>query len=179
VPRHPLDVLLLAAALLGWTAVACAQSVRDEELDALLHTFASFTRWPVSALRADQEPLLICLQGSATLRSQMPVARRGGPGSTVRRVVSSDDLRRCHLLFVPAAEHHRLRDSVASVMGSPVLIVSDAAGALEEGVAIQIEPGTDRVQFEVNLAAAQRNQLAISSKLLRVARRVVHTAGHP
>ena len=112
-------MLLLAAALLGWSAVACAQSIRDEELDALLHTFASFTRWPAGALRADQEPLLFCLQGSATLRSQMPAARRGGPGTTVRRVVASDDLRRCHLLFVPAVEHHRLRDSAASVMGAP------------------------------------------------------------
>jgi len=172
-------MLLLAAALFGWTAVAFAQSVRDEELDALLHTFASFTRWPIGALRADQEPLLICLQGSATLRSQMPVARRGGAGITVRRVVVSDDLRRCHLLFVPAAEHHRLRDSVASVMGAPVLIVSDAAGALDEGVAIEIEPRSDRVQFDVNLAAAQRNHLVISSKLLRVARRVVHTVSNP
>ena len=55
----------------------------DHGYGVAIGTFASFTRWPVNALRADQEPLLICLQGSATLRSQMPVARRGG--STISR----------------------------------------------------------------------------------------------
>ncbi|MCC7548543.1 MAG: YfiR family protein [Burkholderiales bacterium] len=173
----PLEMLLLAV-LLGWPGLAPAQSLRDEELDGLLRTFASFTRWPVSALRADQEPLLICLQGGATLRSQQPVAPQGA-GMTVRRVVASDDLRRCHLLFVPASEQQRLRDSVSSVSGAPVLIVSDAAGALKEGVTIEVAAGMDRVQFEVNLGAAQRNHLVISSKLLRVARRVVHTASNP
>ena len=97
----------------------------------------------------------------------------------MRRVVSTDDLRRCHLLFVPAAEQHRLRDIVTSVTGAPVLIVSDADGALEEGAAIELSSQIERVQFEVNLEAARRNHLVISSKLLRVARRVVHPASNP
>jgi len=179
VARRPLEVLLLAATLLGWSGPMRAQSLEDAGLDSLLRTFASFTDWPPSALREDREPLLICLQGSATLRAQQPISRRGGAGITVRRVAAGDDLRRCHLLFVPASEQHRLRDSVATVLGAPVLIVSDADGALEEGAAIEVSTRRDHVEFEVNLAAAQRNHLAISSKLLRVARRVVHTASNP
>lgn len=176
--RSPFDLFLLAAALLGWSGLGAAQPVPPDELDGLLYTFASYTRWPTSVLRPDQEPLLICLLGSASLRSQPPLTRSEG-SIAVRRVVASDDLRRCHLLFVPAAEQHRLRDSVVSVTGAPVLTVSDAPGALREGVAVELAPGGGRVQFEVNLAAAQRNQLVISSKLLRVARRVIHSAVQP
>ncbi len=179
--RRPFDWLLVAAALLGWSSLVPAQSLsQDEELDSLLYTFASFTRWPTGTLRTGADPLLICLQGSsASLRSQQPVTRGAGTGIAVRRVVSTDDLRRCHLLFVPAAEQHRLRDIVISVTGAPVLIVSDADGALEEGAAIELSSQIERVQFEVNLEAARRNHLVISSKLLRVARRVVHTASNP
>ncbi len=179
--RRPFDWLLVAAALLGWSSLVPAQPLsQDEELDALLYTFASFTRWPTGTLRTGADPLLICLQGSsASLRSQQPVTRGAGTGIAVRRVVSTDDLRRCHLLFVPAAEQPRLRDIVISVTGAPVLIVSDADGALEEGAAIELSSQIERVQFEVNLEAARRNHLVISSKLLRVARRVVHTASNP
>ncbi len=179
--RAPIGWLLLAAALLGWSGLAPAQALpQDEELDSLLYTFASFTRWPTGSLRTGADPLLICLQGSsASLRSQQPVTRGANTGIAVRRVVATDDLRRCHLLYVPASEQHRLRDIVASVTGAPVLIVSDAQGALEEGAAIELSSRIDRVQFEVNLEAARRNHLVISSKLLRVARRVVHTASHP
>jgi len=179
--RKPVGWLLCVAALLGWSGLAPAQALpQDEELDSLLYTFASFTRWPTGTLRTSAEPLLICLQGtSASLRSQQPVTRGAGTGIAVRRVVATDDLRRCHLLYVPASEQHRLRDIVASVTGAPVLTVSDAEGALDEGAVIELSSRVDRIQFEVNLEAARRNHLVISSKLLRVARRVVHTASHP
>lgn len=151
----------------------------ETELDSILHTFASFTRWPTSALRLHQDPLLICVQERVEPSTQKHPTPRGGSGIVIRRVAASDDLRSCHLLFVPAAEQHRLRESVVSVMGAPVLTVSDADGALKEGVAIEMRSGAHSVQFEVNLVAAQRNHLMISSKLLRVARRVVREAGNP
>lgn len=175
---HALEGLLLAA-LLACSTSGRAQTVVEMNLDSILHTFASFTRWPTSALRVHQDPLLICLQQSVDPNTEKRTVHRSDAGIVIRRVVASDDLRSCHLLFVPATEQHRLRESVVSVMGAPVLTVSDADGALEEGVAIEIRSGTQRVQFEVNLVAAQRNHLMISSKLLRVARRVVREASNP
>ena len=60
-----------------------------------------------------------------------------------------------------------------AVKGANVLTVGDGAEFLSRGAAVTFVREGDRVRFDVNLTEAQRAGLTISSRLLRVARRVV------
>jgi len=61
---------------------------------------------------------------------------------------------------------------LASLHGSTVLTVSDAAGFLDAGGMIQFLNENDRVRFAINTDATTRAKLKVSSKLLSLARPV-------
>ncbi|MBT3404049.1 MAG: YfiR family protein, partial [Gammaproteobacteria bacterium] len=52
--------------------------------------------------------------------------------------------------------------------------VSDNPGGLERGVMINMVTVKGRITFEVNLAEVERHGLKMSSKLLRLAKRIIH-----
>ena len=54
-----------------------------------------------------------------------------------------------------------------------ILTISDEADALEEGIIIVIYQIDSRIRFDINLKIAKKSKLVLSSKLLRLARRVV------
>jgi hypothetical protein len=58
------------------------------------------------------------------------------------------------------------------VRGKPVLIVSEAPGALEQGSMINFVLAERRVKFEIGLERAEYAGLSVSSRLLAVAVRV-------
>jgi YfiR/HmsC-like len=99
----------------------------------------------------------------------------GGRPLTARRVSRSDDLSRLHLLFVGASEKSRILEVMKRVDESRVLTVSDVEGFCELGGVIGLTIEKSRVRFEVNLEAAERSRLKVSSKLLTLAR-TVHPA---
>ena len=59
---------------------------------------------------------------------------------------------------------------------APVLLVSDMPGFVERGGMIQFVTEGNRVRFLVNLKAAQKAGLALSSELLKVAKSVQRDA---
>ena len=54
-----------------------------------------------------------------------------------------------------------------------MLTIADATGALDAGVGINMELRQSKIAFEVNLEAARSAQMNLSSKLLRLASRVL------
>jgi hypothetical protein len=62
---------------------------------------------------------------------------------------------------------------LSALAALPVLTVSDMPGFIEHGGMVQFVLENDNVRFEVNLSAANKSGLALSSQLLKVAARVV------
>ena len=87
----------------------------------------------------------------------------------VERFKISDDVRRCHILFVSQAESAHFGDLVRRVGTQPVLIVGDDSETMSRGGTIAFVLRDDKVGFEINLAAARRARLTISSKMLNLA----------
>jgi hypothetical protein len=83
-----------------------------------------------------------------------------------------DSLKECHLLFICSSEKAYVSEILSILKESPVLTVSETNGFLEKGGIIKFV--VDRkVQFEVNMKAVKRSGLNISSKLLRLAKKVI------
>ena len=62
---------------------------------------------------------------------------------------------------------------VRALKGLPILTIGETENFLESGGVINFLMEDEKVCFEINVTAAKINKLRISSKLLRLAKRVV------
>lgn len=135
---------------------------------AYLARFGAYVEWPEEG-GAREAPLLIGVLGAETLAhelEQLLRMRRGGERAIqVLRMKSGDSAKGLHMLLVGAAVTQPLPQQHG------LLTVSD--GPPGRGAVIQFLLADQKVRFEIDLAAAERNGLRLSSRLLGVALRVV------
>jgi hypothetical protein len=167
--------ILLPALLLGAGAAQpqAVASLEQQVKAAYLYNFAKFVEWPPSAA-LDSNALLVCVVGDDAFAGVLDQTVQGktanGRPVTVRRDPDSQRLKACHILFIGAAEQKRLSRLLEAVAGSGVLTVSEAERFAHLGGIINFIVEGNKVQFEVNVDAAARSRLRISSRLLQVAR---------
>jgi hypothetical protein len=145
----------------------------DQVKAAFLYNFGGFVEWPSEARM--QEGIVIGVLGDEAVESEL---RRNVAGRTlenrpvsVRHVENAEQAAGVHILFVGARENARLPSLLAALRARPILVVTEAREALEQGAVINFVV-TNRVQFEVSLPAAARARLRLSPRLLQVAVRV-------
>lgn len=182
---HAVVRLLAAVACLGLTLGASSPASGSQPPPeylikaAYLYNFAMFVEWPTAAFARADSPIVIGVLGSdpfgpvldQTVRNKTVNSRH----IRIDRVQSTQDLSRCHILFVSPSETSRLNDVAYRLGGSSVLIVGDTAGLARRGAIITFAVEDNKVRLEVNIEAAKRARLSISSKLLNLAR-IVRTS---
>jgi hypothetical protein len=82
-------------------------------------------------------------------------------------------LRKCEVLFIYSTQECYCEEIVGIVKDSSVLTVGETKDFAAKGGVIGFVVEKKKVRFEINLAAAKRAKLKISSKLLRLAKRVI------
>ena len=170
--------ILLTALLLLLPAGAAAQGTYQEYdvKAAFLYNFTKFVEWPPEAFRSPDSPMAICVFGEDPFGESLDAVVRGetlnGRRLEVRRTRSLQELRDCQTLFVPGAERERFAEVFSAVRDASVLTVGEVDGFLPQGGVIRFVVEQGRVRFEINLDAAERSRLKLSSKLLRLARAV-------
>lgn len=161
---------LLATALLLVAASAQAQDVALEYRvkAAYLLNFARFVDWPPAAFK-DREPFQICVAGRNPFGGELAEMVRSetlaGRALAVR--VIRDDAASCHLLFIPRGI--AARRFLRQVSGDPTLTVGESPGFLGQGGHINFVLDGGNVRFQISQAAAMRQRLTISSRLLKLA----------
>ena len=80
------------------------------------------------------------------------------------------ELKSCHILFISSSEKKHVPLILKPLKGASVLTVSETEGFAHEGGIINFLDDGKRVQLEINLDAANRARLEISSKLLSLAK---------
>ncbi len=75
----------------------------------------------------------------------------------------------CQILFVNASERKRAAKILPELKATGVLTVGETEGFAAEGGVINFKTDDGQVRLEVNVAAAERARLRISSKLLNLA----------
>lgn len=160
--------------LLVWAPPAGAQSKAIDEYRikaAFLYNFAKFVEWPAGSFKNAADPIAICVLGNPfggrledTVNGKQIDERR----LIVREISDVAEAAGCHILFV-ASEKKRTADLLGHVRARPVLTVGEAANFAASGGVIGFKLESDRVRLEINLFAADRARLRISSKLLGLA----------
>ena len=160
--------LAVAGAILCLADVSLAQTSEYEVKAAFLYNFARFVDWPGRA----QGVVTLCLLtgdpfgGDIDIITGKPV---GGARLLVRRI-EVDQTAGCQMVFIPASQAGRFAHLLDGLKGRPVLTVGDAPGFAERGAVINFYLEQNKVRFEINIDAARRTGLPISSQLLRLAR---------
>ena len=172
--------LLLFVTVVGCSLVwplperATAAGDKPTEYDveaAYLFNFGKFVTWPNTA--GTQKLLTICVLGDDPFGPTLDhiVSGEKIDGRTVidKKLSTADDAPYCSILYISSSEATRLTRILAIVKDTPVLTVSDIPNFTDRGGIIQFVLHENRVRFVVNLGPAQRDGLALSSELLKVA----------
>ena len=143
---------------------------------AYLFNFLKFVQWPADAFQDSLAPIMIGIVGDDPFGEALPQVVVGktvqGRDLVIRKYHVGEDLRGSHILFISASEKKRLPQVLASLQGSSVLTVADMDHFVESGGMIQFLIEDSRVRFAIDVGAASRAHLKISSKLLSLARTV-------
>jgi hypothetical protein len=138
----------------------------------------SFIDWPEEALPSGPASFVICIIGDFSLG--VPLSESIG-GRTlhekraeIRGVRTEQELHSCHILFVSRFERKRYDRVLGSVRGLNVLTIGETPEFLDAGGIVTFSMREERLQFDVNLEAANKAHLKISSRLLVLARHVVN-----
>ena len=166
--RRTAAILFLIAAIVR---PAAAQDVPLEYRvkAAYLLNFTRFIEWPAATTTG--APLTICVAQRNPfgdfLATTVAGERAGGRPLTTRVVTTADSS--CAVLFVPSGV--AVDPQLRAVGNSPVLTVGETPDFLQRGGMIAFALDGGRVRFSINPAAAARNHLVISSRLLQLAQR--------
>ncbi len=170
-------VLAFAGISLMWASLPMAYAHADPPSEyaikaAFVYNFANFTEWPVR----NAETLNLCILGSSPFEdalSSIEGKRVGNARLVIKHLATADNaLRACQMVFICASEKGNLQTILDVSRESGILTIADLQGAAQQGVMIGLAVEQKKIIFEVNLVAARRARLNISSKLLRLAKNV-------
>jgi YfiR/HmsC-like len=170
---------------LGMVVCAVLWSVRAEPADVaiareyqvkaiFLYNFAQFVTWPAATFADTHTPITIGILGGDPFGDFLEDVVRGevidGRSLTIKRFKGVEAEIDCHVLFVSKSETARLVQILAAVGGKSILTVGETEAFARQGGIINFITVDNKVRYEINLDAAKRANLDISSKLLRLAK---------
>lgn len=169
------SVSFLAGISLLWATLPMVYAYADPTPEyalkaAFIYNFANFTEWPVS----NAETLNLCVLGSNPFDNALSSieGKQAGKAKLVIKHVATNGnaIRGCQMVFISASEKGDLQTILDIARESSILTIADLQGAAQQGVMIGLTVEQKKITFEVNLEAARRARLNISSKLLRLAK---------
>jgi YfiR/HmsC-like len=172
-----LSPLLLAWISLGAAPPAepplAAEHSEYEIESAMLYNFTKFVDWPEKALGESGVSAVIGVWGDDGLVPVLTAALGNktvyGHPIVVRRLVSSAEVKSCTVLFVGASDRKEVLRIVQAAGNLPILTIGGIVQFSRLGGVIAFIREGNRIRFEINLDAADRAGLQVSSKLLRLA----------
>ncbi|TXT41217.1 MAG: hypothetical protein FD135_456 [Comamonadaceae bacterium] len=168
--------LILAVTLLALSPLVQAQRQAPEpELKAaILANILLFVDWPTQVSQPTDR-LTLCYLDSSPVAMALDRLNgktiKGKPLQVMR--VGAEAATGCHALYVAADDSMVMKRVIPGLRTSGVLFLGDSPGYLQRGVMLNLEVDDGRIVFDVDLRSARQAGLFMSSKVLRLARKVV------
>jgi len=174
-------VALLFGAFAQPIVHGATQTIQEDTLKAVYtYQLGKFTEWPATKLTPSEANLNFCILGKNpfgssaldAIQNKRVQGRRLEIEIYPSGLLPNEATATCHILFISESEKSRLRSILAQLRDSPVLTVSDIDNFAAQGGMIALVKLQQRVRFEINPMALRRSGLAVSSKLLELAKLV-------
>jgi hypothetical protein len=168
--------IIPALSIVSWELNTYAQQPKIGEYEvkaAFLYNFTKFVEWPTEATTDAGATFNLCVLGEDpfgkafdSIQGEKIVNKK----LVINRFKELHALEKCRILYISESEEERLTQILKSLKGLHILTVSDSEGFAQHGVIINFYMEGNRVRFEINVDAARRSGLKISSKLLNLAK---------
>jgi len=156
---------------------AQTQALEYQVKAAFLYQFSAYVQWPASAFADPTAPLVFGILDADTIADELIAISRdnrvSGRTIVVRKLAPDDATDGLHVLFVGRAQTRTSEPLLLQALAGSVLTITEAPAQRPDGSVINFAIIDDKVRFDVSLIMAERAGLAISSRLLQVARRVI------
>ena len=140
---------------------------------AILINLTKFIDWPAWKMDSSHPQMVLCILGKDSIE---PIVERyaqnqivAGKPLQVLNISSVDTAASCNLLYIGVGEQKHIHPAVNELAKNGVLTVSESSNTTLPDQVIGLPTLNDEVHIDINLGAAQRTGLTISSKLLRLA----------
>ncbi|MFC1510539.1 YfiR family protein [Candidatus Omnitrophota bacterium] len=156
-------------------AGSASEPLTEHEIKAgFLYKFLFFTEW--SKDKVEEEDLItICIVGKDRFGDVFKSVEGhlvNGRKLVIKRFEEGlyhEEFRKCQLLFISSSLQFEVEELMQFLQGYPVVTVSEFEGFAKSGGMINFVMKKNKVGFEINEAAAQREGIKFRSKLLRIA----------
>jgi hypothetical protein len=160
----------------GWGQDLPAYSVKA----AYLTKFVPFIEWPDAVFTSPTAPVNICVVGEDPFGATLDKAAAGAAGGrklAVRRIpeINPETGTICQIVYVTDSQVGY--DAVDALKDKPVITVTE--GTMRARGIINFLTLDNHVRFDIDEAAAEKNGVHISSKLLGLARNVARRSDAP
>jgi hypothetical protein len=136
---------------------------------AYLYNFALLTDWPKGE---ESEDINICFYREGLGNASVALENKmvGNRKIKVVDIVSTEEVRGCQMVFIPENEGQNSEKIIRQIAKTPVLIVSESKYINDAHITI-IREGR-KLAFDVSLKSLKNSNLSLSSRLLKLARKV-------
>lgn len=173
--RLLLSIIVLLLSLGLFSGTSQAESPDEYQVKgAFLYHFANFVVWPESTFEPTDGHLRICILGKdpfgQILDDNLESKKAAGHPFQIRRNPSKQDIQYCHMLYVTNSRPATLQELSRQKNKGNVLTIGEARKFIQQGGMVQFFVDNQKVRFAVNPDAVKQTELAMSSKLLRLAK---------
>jgi hypothetical protein len=169
--RRVLCLLWLTSSTLAYTQPLAPEA---ELKAAILVNMLLFVDWPNQASQSPDRLTLCYFDASpisAVLDQLNGKLLKGKPLRV--KPVTNTTFSGCQALYLSPSDGPSLIDVVPKLRSSGVLFIGDSPGYLQRGAMLNLEVDEGRVVFDIDLRSVRQAGLMLSSKVLRLARKVV------
>jgi len=155
--------------------ITAAESGPDKDAflkAAFIYKFTKFIQWPGNIKYSS---LVLCTLGSDELVNVFDILNdKTDPNQKiiVQSITDSLAIDNCQILYIASSEKGSYRSLNVISSDKKLLTISELPGFVQAGGVIELTQEANRIRFDINLDAAHLNGLKISSKLLKLARKV-------
>lgn len=153
---------------------AAEPSIEEPQIKAaLLYNLAKYVDWPADTFAQESSPMMICTLGRSGFTdgiSGLQKKQIKGHSVLVQQISGAMDSQGCNILVIGNLDRNLLHSVLDKTSHKGLLTVSDHDRFALSGGVVGFYPKDNKIRFEINLAAAQKQKLKISSQLLKLAR---------
>jgi uncharacterized protein DUF4154 len=169
-------IILLAPVSFSTQAIAVDETSKEGKLKAAyLFNFLRFVEWPDESDGA----INLCVIGNkssyhdALLALTTQSINRQAISVSISNNENTLELDNCQLIFITDLKQKSESKILESFNSSPILTVGENPDFINNGGMINFITSKDKIYFEINMTAVKQTDIRISSKILRLAKKVI------
>jgi len=165
------------AVVIAWCLVMlCPQYARTETLSGLeyqvkagfIYNFAKFVEWPPTAFE-NSDTFFLCFASDNPFSDALYDLNDkivSGRKIKVRKYEDVDDTEMCNIFFFGTTDREFIQQKLIEAENRSILTVGETEGFAQMGGIINFFMEQNRLRFEVNVDAARKAGLKLSSQIL-------------